>query len=95
MSLVGPNVRLSGNFRAKSCNEEPPTLATPSGDTAAARLQLTAGALERIADRIAERETASVSHVRADVAQLRSLVWVLAAVVIVLVIGMIALWVLK
>ena len=55
----------------------------------------TTAALQQIADRLVEREHVQVRRVNERMDRLTLLVWILAALVVVLVIAVVALWVLK
>jgi DNA-binding transcriptional MerR regulator len=64
-------------------------------ETATAMLQVTVATLDRIAARMANQEDSSIRQVHREVAALRVLVWILASIVLVLAVGMVALWVLR
>lgn len=71
--------------------EAPAQLPTAPGDIPGAVLQLHAAQLERIAGAMLERDTAQARAVRAEVAQLRTWLYVLAAVVALLIVAVLLL----
>ena len=75
--------------------EAPQPPATITGDVSAAMMLATTAALQQIADRLVEREHVQVRRVNERMDRLTLLVWILAALVVVLVIAVVALWVLK